>query len=781
MTIRNEICGASLLAMGLALSSPALAQAEQQEDAALGEIVVTATRQSELLSRVPISVSAFDQERLDSKGVKSIQDIVRFTPGINVDASDNKIAIRGISSNAGAGTTGIYIDETPIQTRALRGYQDVDAVPAVFDLERVEVLRGPQGTLFGAGSEGGTVRYITPQPSFGDYKVYARAEIAAVEHGGISHEFGAAVGGPIVEDKIAFRVSGYRSRQAGFIDQTSYQTGEVIAKNANSIETTALAGALSFKPSDALTLTFNARMQDRTVNADGTFTIGGGGNAPRFQFPTFSRQEAPDKFQLYSLNAKYELDAVDIVSATSYYRRRNTGVYDGGYASFDFHSAYVDPASPYSPLLTPSGPNSNLPIYGAYGVVPLRQDNFTQELRVQSSNSNAPVSFVAGVFYTHAKSASEETFFDPSGEILYDALYGISFEDFFGAPMLPNSVVFYSLTKGYDKQFAGFADVTVKITDKLKLNAGARYSSAKYAFSLFGDGPFNGGTTSSRGSGKEDPFTNKLNLSYNFNPDTMVYATRSTGFRVGGVNSPLPRTTCGGDLAALGITVDPTGYKSDTVTNWEIGAKGRVAGVFSAAASAYQIDWKDIQQSTFLPTCQVSFTSNLGEAKVKGFDLQMNVSPVHNLNFDMALGYTHARYTKSLPAGALFLVQKGDAIEGAPWRVSVGGQYDFELDDKTLYLRADYQYSSRLRAFTPSTNPGNFSYSPTNRTADATHFVGVRAGVETHGVNASLFVDNLFDSRPITDYSDYGINHEYRYGRAALRPRTFGLTISYRR
>src|SRR5579871_6166141 len=160
----------------------------------LEEIVVTATRHEESIGHVPISVTAFSQDMIDQKGIKDFQDIVRFTPGVSIDTSGtNAISIRGISSSGGAGTTGIYLDDTPIQVRAV-GFNPDDALPKTFDLDRVEVLRGPQGTLFGAGSEGGTVRYIMTQPSLTKASGYARTELSYTEGGTPSYEAGAAYG-----------------------------------------------------------------------------------------------------------------------------------------------------------------------------------------------------------------------------------------------------------------------------------------------------------------------------------------------------------------------------------------------------------------------------------------------------------------------------------------------------------------------------------------------------------------------------------------------------------
>src|ERR1700689_4385634 len=201
---------------------PAAAQqAAPQPSAGTEEVVVTATRRSEKLSKVPESISAFTSEKMDQLDVKNISDLVRFTPGVTFDTESKDISIRGVNSTAGDATTGIYIDDTPIQIRAL-GFGSDNTLPAVFDLERVEVLRGPQGTLFGAGSEGGTVRYITPQPSLTDFSEYAKAELSTTKDGAPSYELGGAMGGPIVDDQLGFRVSGWGREDGGWIDKVDY-------------------------------------------------------------------------------------------------------------------------------------------------------------------------------------------------------------------------------------------------------------------------------------------------------------------------------------------------------------------------------------------------------------------------------------------------------------------------------------------------------------------------------------------------------------------------------
>src|SRR5262252_3542195 len=211
--------------------------AETGAVAGLQEVVVTATRREESLSKVPISVTALTQEALDSRGIKDFSAVARFTPGVNFDNSGtNNISIRGISGTGGAGTTGIYLDDTPIQMRALAFNPD-EALPKSFDIGRVEVLRGPQGTLFGAGSEGGTVRYITTQPSLTRTSIYSRAEVSTTEGGGQSYEAGVAVGGPLAEGSVGARLTLWYRRDGGWIDDINPVTLGSVEKNANFSDT----------------------------------------------------------------------------------------------------------------------------------------------------------------------------------------------------------------------------------------------------------------------------------------------------------------------------------------------------------------------------------------------------------------------------------------------------------------------------------------------------------------------------------------------------------------
>src|SRR5450755_3600823 len=244
--IRNPRRRAAAIALTILAGASNLVHAADRPDDAISagpggleEIVVTATRREESISKVPISITALSQSDLDLKGIRDFSEMVRFTPGVSIDSSGtNAISIRGISSSGGAGTTGIYIDDTPIQMRAL-GFNPDDALPKTFDMDRVEVLRGPQGTLFGAGSEGGTVRYIMTQPSVTTESTYIRSEVSYTQYGEPSYEAGVAHGGPIIDDVLGFRASVWYRYDGGWINRVDPTTGDVTEKNANRADTLA--------------------------------------------------------------------------------------------------------------------------------------------------------------------------------------------------------------------------------------------------------------------------------------------------------------------------------------------------------------------------------------------------------------------------------------------------------------------------------------------------------------------------------------------------------------
>ncbi|HEY5337257.1 MAG TPA: TonB-dependent receptor plug domain-containing protein, partial [Rhizomicrobium sp.] len=491
--MRKNIAVLFLSSAALAVSfagSPANAQtsAAVQASGGIEEVTVTATRREEKLSKVPQSISAFTTERMDQLDAKDITGLLAYTPGVTFDPESKDISIRGINSTAGDATTGIYIDDTPIQIRAL-GFGADNTLPAVFDLDRVEVLRGPQGTLFGAGSEGGTVRYITPTPSLTDYSVYAKTEISSTQDGAPSYEGGVAFGGPIVDNVLGFRVSGWARRDGGYIDKVDYMTGKTLQSNTNDVNTYVIRAALLWQPNASLSFTPALYYQNRNQNNIDQYWVGLS-NPDKGSYKTATPENMGDKdhFFLPSLKSVYDFDGAELIANTSYFDRHevvqdySATLYDLSYFQQSVDTGvepdFVTPcpgglcaqyaAQPTQPpLLTPNG--IDLPGFGHYQAlnnITNEQKNFTQEVRLQSTDADARLQWILGVFYSHQSQLSVEEINDPQLPALTQYLWGDTIENVWGEDLLPNGDDYINHTQSHEQQIASFANATYAITDE---------------------------------------------------------------------------------------------------------------------------------------------------------------------------------------------------------------------------------------------------------------------------------------------------------------------------
>ncbi|WP_214622538.1 TonB-dependent receptor [Sphingobium nicotianae] len=833
------------------MAMPAQAQTAAPEGAEDGgEIVVTATRKSEALSKVPISVTALTQTEMVKQGLRNVDDIARLTPGVSIRKSGtavSNVSIRGISSAAGASTIGVYIDDTPIQVRAL-GVASSIMYPALFDLERVEVLRGPQGTLFGAGSEGGTIRFIQPAASVTEWTGRARGDLATTTNGAESYEAALAVGGPLVADKIGIRASAYFRHDGGFIDKVTgtpvvqsttgalgvrsltFTNQSLYKADVNSSDTFAARLAMTFKPSDTVTITPSINYQsfytpDATPSAWASLSNFDTADyvAPRWN-PTVdathlalnvnSGEPQKDKFLMPSLKIEAELGFADLISTTSYFKRDTS-------QTLDYTQIY---AVSYAGRQVPSAGDV------AVSTVSNSQRNWTQEVRLQSS-SGGPLSWVAGGFYSHNTQQAiqlSETNFLP----FLNPLFGVSnggapfgpgysaFLNFYGVPQLNGTASYYSNFKAIDTQLAGFADATYEITSKLKVTAGIRVARNKIEYVASYDGPANNlnaprglacvpgtgtGTIpcqaviigqykpgegpfaprylNSAASGSDTAVTPKFGISYQATPDSMIYATASKGFRPSGAQIALPGN-CNAELVQLGYAnsngqaQSPQTYGADSVWSYEAGAKTRLFnGVVSLNGSVFHIKWSNIQSTVAVNSCLQSLTDNLGSATSEGFDLSAVIKPVQGLSLAAQVGYTNARFDNDTVINGRRLYTGGSALpnSGSPWTVTLSGDFRYPVDEKTYYIRGDYTLKSRERR-TGATDPGSFSYDPNAPVTASYEIVNLRGGVEFGKIDLSLYVNNAFNAAP-----QLGLGHTRNqpvYTTFVVRPRTVGLTAA---
>jgi len=742
----------------------------------LGEVVVTAQKRTENILNVPISITAVSDATLEALDIKDIKDFARIAPGVSLLAGgpggggasgaaqstgESTVVIRGISATAGSATTGIYLDDTPIQ-----GREGGTVYPVIFDLERVEVLRGPQGTLFGAGSEGGTVRFITPTPSLTTMSAYGHTEAAFTQGGTPSFEAGVALGGPIVDDKVALRVSVWTRYDGGYVDRYNFFTNVSDAQDTNSTDSYTGHVSLLVKATDRLSIAPSIYFQ-RIDKADSDVWWNTKGvYQSYYNIP----QPTSEAFYLPSLSIDYEFDGFSVKSITSYYSRRQTGVNEF------FHSSKQE-------LFYAA-----VPTYSLSDVVDRSQDNFTQEFRL-TSGSGQRLTWVAGVYFTDNREGYHEEEVEPQANQLWLAVTGFDILDFFGVPQINGDISYRDNRVSREQELAEFADASLKITERFKITGGVRVSRTRFSFNETSDGPFGVGgdllplTTS--GASNEHPVTPKIGASYDLT-NGLIYATVSKGFRIGGANQLLPNI-CQAQLVSLGVNGAAPPYSSDKVLSYEIGAKKRLDdGRLLVSASAFWINWSHIQGVIPLNSCAYSYTGNFGTAVSRGFDLQLLYEPIKGLEFSGTLALTDAHYTQTVavPGDATqLLVKNGDPLLFTPkWTGTAGISYTWPVRDGIYaYTRTDAQYTGNYdRTYSAGVN----GYLPLIRDGQSITTLQLRGGLKSKSGSwdAAAFVNNLTDnSTPLSQ--DVG-TVAGTYGATAIRsismrPRTVGIAVSY--
>ncbi|HEY0339513.1 MAG TPA: TonB-dependent receptor, partial [Steroidobacteraceae bacterium] len=740
-------------------------------EGSLQEVTVTATRREEDIQRVPISISAVTQEQMDVLGVRQITDLAKFTPGLFISGgqgTNNNFSIRGIAATSGAATTGIYIDDTPIQARN-NGFVPGSALPSLFDLQRVEVLKGPQGTLFGAGSEGGTVRFVLTQPNLTQFTQYARAEGVGIENGGNGGEAGVALSGPIIDDKLGVLASVYYRKQPGYIDAVTgtytvadptgashdkavnfTPTGEY-CPNANWHQIKGFRVAVKYVPTESLQISPSVIYQGTYSNTANNSFFLAASNMPRGRFnalvypagdpatnPALVAQYGPnlnqanEHFILPALQVQWSLGSVQMIYNGSYFHRDQ-------YQWSDSETLYQTAFAPFPTGVT--GEHAN-------GYQPNRQNADVQELRFQSTDPQARISWVAGAFFDRdlqfANDLSSANYLSNlasyKGALADGPPFGpgsSAVANYYGYPFLqPNNIFFFNRYVDENTQVAGFAEGNLKITSKLTFTAGLRFSDFVYSYSAGFGGPQNTlnptkgqtcaalgyGTNCSdnlatgvipapafsgnSGSSRNTVTTPKVSLQYQLTPQDMVYATVSKGFRPASGSNLVPLQACGADLALVGYppdgnqTTQPATVKPDYLWSYELGTKDRV-GPVQIDASLYDIRWSNIQPSVRLPTCAYTIQVNAGHAQYKGADLSLKAKAFQTGNSSLLLG-GNLSYNKVLfsqndvtPGGTiLFYADTGVPNAGPPLTESLLADYNLRLASTDLYEHFDWEHSS---------------------------------------------------------------------------------------
>jgi iron complex outermembrane recepter protein len=742
------------IAAGAFAQGGSTAYAAPVDDASIDEIVVTAEKTSAPLSKVPISISAISGAVLEEEHITNYADLSRAVPNVSFNNAggpgQSNIEIRGISSQAGSATTGIYLDEVPINV--LNIYSTGATEPRFFDIDRVEVLRGPQGTIYGASSMGGTIHFVSNQPDLNKFSGDVHTQVGGTQHGGVDYEGDSVVNLPIIDGKAALRLGVLYDHDSGWIDRVA-PDGSVVANKINNHNTSVVRATLEWQPTDALTITPSAFLQRVTTGGQDIFGL----DLPQFQSPTLLPETGRDEFAITSLTIKYDLGFAELTSDTGYFWRQDDRnidgtFYDSVYIGETLQQEYGFGGATIGALPAPVQFNTNV-------------NQIHQEVRIASKPSeDDKLSWIAGLYYSRTRTALLDNELIPGFNSTIEAVYGGTPLEIVGADF-PGDLIYYALSQFVNKQSAAFGQVTYKPTQKLKLTAGVRYEKASEELAFTSAGYFSSGD-GFNGSANGHALTPKAVISYDATPTTMVYASAAEGYRDGGVNRPVPVPLCSADLAALGLSQAPDSYKSDKLWSYELGLKTRAfSDALTLSGAVYDIRWNNIQTDILLPTCTFDIKDNIGSAESRGVEVELNGKITSHLKATLGGNYTSAKITDPV---AVLGVEKGDHVPGVPdYSVSAALEFTQPFLNGTGSLRTNAQWIG--------SSQGTIIHEDPDFNRPSYFVLGASAGAKWDSFSVSLFINNLLDQdkviqRPNVAGVEYGVT---------VRPRTVGIEGSY--
>ncbi len=766
-------------AIGVALPISALAAGDGPGE--LSEIVVTAQKRVEDVQRVPISISVFNAASFDRLNIVNLADVASMTPGVDFlqNGPESRLTIRGIFTNGGAATTAILIDDVPLQLRVAVSQSMGAALPAVFDLDRVEVLRGPQGTLFGSSSEGGAIRFITPEPSLTSYSGYSRADVGFTDNGAPSYEAGAAFGGPIVPDELGFRVSAWHRTDGGYIEHISAIPGGYDDHNSNWSDTDVVRAALAFAPTESLKITPSVFYQHTYLHdssgfdpaessqAQDVFVQQWGGLDPHysnlgsgvFVNPALLRQPIPDTYWLPALKAVLDLAGAQIISNTGYLNRDQTDLQD-------------------STAATPEAFGLGWPTVAAaadYNWNKTYQNVLMEDLRIQSADSNRSLQWTLGFSYVR----SRQRLYNPERSPYLPTLVP-------GTVLLPGDLSYIGDERSTDEQVGFYGQATYQLTKQWSITAGARIARDSNDYSVFQTGPFAGATTFVAGRQSQTVKDPKIGVNLQLNDDSLLYVSAAKGDRVGGVNAPVPTTdACLGLLHQIGLNFIPPAFDADSLWSYEIGSKNRLFhGNLLMDISVFHVDWSNVQQAVALPAsiCPALFTANLGKATSNGGDLQATARIGDAWELGLAIGYTDAKDSQTLGFGTTQIVTAGQQLNryAAPWTVVPSAQYSFTLArGYKAYLRVDDEFHSKNPGAFAQQFANNIAYDPNFIANPSTNVLNFHLGASWNGWDTSIYALNVLNSHPLLDNVSLE-TAQFNGGAYTFRPLTVGVRAIYR-
>lgn len=754
------LCIGSLVAWGT--SDYAAGQTVSSEGGELQEVIVTAQKRVESSQNVPVGLTALTGARLVQMGADDLEDFAPAIPGLNFSSLGPggrvRLSVRGVNPNTGPPTVGFYIDDTPIPTNVgFVGLINID--PKLPDVDRIEVLKGPQGTLYGADSMGGTVKVITHAPDSEAFSGQATAGVSQTSHGGTNDLLEGVLNAPLVENELAIRLTGYSRSNSGFIGRIYQdQSAEFIPNQSMGVaqgtadeRVVGGRGVLAYRPVEALRLSLS--VYGEKTDSNGYPAIDGGARNPAheltFQQPLNVPEPFHSSFELYSLKAEWDVAKnVNVTSVSSEFNRRFDLVEDGTEQLGEF--VYIPLDGPILPA-----PIEELTFVRA----------FTQEIRAATIEPVAGWRLLFGGFFQRVIGDRGSNWVVPGSNAAYAPL---------GQPV-PQDLWYSAHNYTVAKEKAVFTQISFDITPTFTITGGTRWSELDGTEHGVYNGIFAGGPTTDMSAYSARKLNSMGAFAWHINPNTMVYGRAAQGLRPGEGQTLLP-PTCRADLAADGFDPNhpPTQTKPDSVWNYELGEKSDLLEHrLRANLTAFWIEWKDIQQSLLLLDCGFNLFVNAGSARSRGAELELTFLPSEHWELTANGSYTDATLQDTL---ANIGVTAGDRVQEVP-RIQVDASvtYKFRVSDRfSSYLRLEDQYVGDSWVSFSETDP--LMHRP------GYSLVGLRLGAvdERQQWQYMLFADNLFDERADLGHPDsLSFNIVSRPRIVVNRPRTIGLRITH--
>ncbi|MGB8416799.1 TonB-dependent receptor [Paraburkholderia sp.] len=693
----------------------------------MNTVEVTANRRREPAREVPMQVNALSAQELQRKGDQSMHDYLSKEPGVSLNsqgAGQAQISMRGVTAGTDISpTVGVYVDDVPFGSSTVYGSGASLALDmGLLDLNHIEVLRGPQGTLYGAGAMGGLLKYVTNEPDTeGGVSGHAGVMFSGTEHGGLNNTESAVVNVPIKEDVAALRVSAFNQQDGGYINRI----GSDPQKGVDGATTRGGRASLTVTPTKDLTVRLTATTQqikrDGTGYVDYNFTT----RQPLYGDLTQSRkvnEPFNQLIQLYSADVEYDFGWARLNAVSAYQTIRS--------------SAVLDQSASYVPLVNGL---IGAPVYASgYSQQAVSTKKFTQEFRLTSA-ANRSLEWVAGLFYTDEHSTNSQ--------IANLAGSGTSL-----------NLLTAELPSTY-KEYAAYGDLTYHFTSRLSATAGLRIAHNNQAFNEMTSGMLAGAQNIS-GQSSDTSKTYLFTLNYLLTSNSSVYGRIASGYRPGGPQPSLLDLTTG--------KLTPGTFNPDTLTSYEVGYKADFLDKrASVSVSAFDIEWRNIQLHDVVNGLGV--ITNGGKARTKGVEFFGSLNPAPQWRLSTGLTYTDARLTQDVPG---IQAMSGDRMPNTPtFAATVNVDYLFNVASYRAYVGATETYiGQRNSGFANSKASPNFSL-PGYFTTD------LRAGIDLNKATVSCFVHNLFNKRGMqsaqTDFVPLGGPAEVAF----IQPFTIGMQV----